>query len=433
MTMNMNSSRIFLTALVALAFMLAPSVRAQDNETILYTFDGTHGSGPSSLIEDSAGNFYGTTQAGGNPANCAPLGCGLVFKLSNSTGHWVETVLHAFNGTTDGSFPSSIVMDSVGNIFGVAQLGGPAGSGVIFKMTPYAAGWGFKILHAFPASASDGTDPDALTLDAAGNVYGSTAGDTNTTHCPASGLGCGLIVKLTPTAAGPWKENVLHRFSGAPSDGNAPDALAFDSAGNLLGLAGAGGAACPNNINIGCGIVFQLAPTSSGPWTETILHTFDGTDGSGPYSFFIDASGTIFGTAFEGGLPGCNTGTCGVVFSLSPSSAGWTETTIHRFNGARDGNFPYTVVQDASGNLYSAGAFAGPFSNGTVIELSPTSTATWSETLLFDFPSSTDGTFPDALLVDASGNLYGAAFGGGDRTDNGDGLIFQLTPTASAK
>lgn len=298
-------------------------------------------------------------------------------------------------------------------------------------MTPNAGGWGFRILHSFPASASDGTYPDALILDAAGNIYGAAAGDTNTARCPASGLGCGLIFKLSPTAAGPWKEAVLHRFSGAPSDGNGPDALAFDSAGNLLGLAGSGGDACPNNLNIGCGTFYQLAPTSSGPWTETTLHTFNGNDGSAPYSFFIDPSGNVFGTAFEGGISGCNTGRCGVVFELSPSSSAWTDTTVHKFNGTGDGNFPYTVAEDASGKLYSAGAFAGPYSAGTVIELSPASGGTWSESVLFAFPTSTDGSLPAALVVDSSGNLYGAAFGGGDRTNNGDGLIFQLTPALS--
>jgi uncharacterized repeat protein (TIGR03803 family) len=415
-------------ALVAIALALTTIAHAQDTETILYTFDGTHGSGPGSLIEDSAGNFYGTTQFGGNPANCSPVGCGVIFKISHSTGSWVETVIHAFSGGTDGYFPISIVIDAEGNIFGVAEEGGANGYGVTFKLTPNAGGWGFKVLHSFPSSATDGTYPDALILDADGNVYGAAAGDAVTTRCPASGSGCGLIYKLSPTQNGPWNETVLHRFTGAPRDGNGPAALLFDSAGNIDGVAGSGGAACPNNINIGCGVVYQLSPTSSGPWTETLLHTFNGTDGSAPHSLVIDPAGNLFGTTFEGGISGCNTGTCGLVFGLSPNSGGWTETTIHKFNGAGNGNFPYTVVLDQLGNLYSAGSFAGPFSSGTVIELSPGSGGTWSQNLLFDFPLTTDGAYPVALVVDSSGNFYGAAFGGGDSKDNGNGLIFQLTP-----
>src|SRR5258708_28966894 len=121
--MKPNLSRIIPLALVAIAFPLTATASAQDTETVLYTFDGTHGSGPGSLIEDSAGNFYGTTQSGGN-ASCAPTGCGVIFKLSNSGGHWVETIIHAFTGGTDGSFPLSIITDAQGNIFGVDEFCG---------------------------------------------------------------------------------------------------------------------------------------------------------------------------------------------------------------------------------------------------------------------------------------------------------------------
>src|SRR5258708_1307284 len=180
-------------------------------------------------------------------------------------------------------------------------------------------------------------------------------------------------------------------------------------------------------------IAFTLTATASAQDTETILHTFNGNDGSAPFSFLLDPSGNMFGIAFGGGIPGCNTGTCGVVFELaSTSSGGWTDTTIHKFNGAGDGNFPLALVRDASGNLYSATNFAGPFSTGTVIELSPNSGGTWSETVLFDFPATPDGAAPGSLLVDASGNLFGAAFAGGDKASGGDGLIFQLTPPTSA-
>jgi uncharacterized repeat protein (TIGR03803 family) len=426
--MKTNLSRITLFALVAIALTLTTIAAAQDTETVLFNFNGTDGSGPNtSLVRDSAGDFYGAAQAGGNAA-CAPTGCGVIFKLSNSTGTWVETVIHSFTGGADGSFPVALIL-SQGNLFGVAELGGTKGFGEVFKMAPNAGGWGFRILHSFPASPSDGTYPDYLAFDAVGNLYGAAGGDTNTTHCPASGLGCGLVYKLTPTQAGPWKETVLHRFQGAPSDGNGPGAFVFDSAGNLVGLAGAGGAACPNNFNIGCGTVYQLTPTSSGPWTETTLHTFNGNDGSAPYALLIDSAGNLFGTAFEGGIPGCNTGTCGVVFELSPnSSGGWSDTTIHKFNGAGDGNFPSSIAFDAAGNLYSSTEFAGPFNAGTVIELSPNSGGTWSETVLFDFPTYTDGGSPAGLFVDSSGNIFGTAFNGGDKSSGGDGLIFRLTP-----
>jgi uncharacterized repeat protein (TIGR03803 family) len=420
--MKPNLLRMLPLALLAIAFTLV--AQAQDTETVLYTFDGTHGSIPFALIQDVSGNLYGTTGYGGN-LSCS-IGCGIVFKLSNVNGRWVQTVIHSFTGGTDGSTPVAIVMDAHGNIFGSAQSGGSGGSGVVFQLTPIPiGGWGFKVLHSFPSSSSDGRFPNGLTTDGSGNVYGAT-GSGGSKGC--GGFGCGTIFKLSPTKAGPWKQTVLHRFAGPPSDGNDPYAVAFDSSGNLDGVTGAGGADCTNYLNPGCGTVFQLSPSTNG-WKEKVLHTFNGSDGFFPNNFLIDAAGNLFGVTNQGGnLSDCGGYGCGVVFRISRDSGVWTETTIHEMNSVTDGEFVPTIAIDKSGNLYATAELLGPFNNGTVFELSPQSDGTWNETVLFDFPTSTDGQGPVSILVDPSGNVFGAAFSGGDKTNGGDGLIFQLTP-----
>jgi uncharacterized repeat protein (TIGR03803 family) len=110
----------------------------QGNETVFYSFSYATGITPSGLVMDLAGNFYGTTSGGGSQA-CGS-GCGVVFKL-DPLGN--ETVLHSFTGGADGFDPlAGVIIDSSGNLYGTATYGGgtsdvcPAGCGVVFKITP---------------------------------------------------------------------------------------------------------------------------------------------------------------------------------------------------------------------------------------------------------------------------------------------------------
>jgi uncharacterized repeat protein (TIGR03803 family) len=101
----------------------------------------------------------------------------------------------------------------------------------------------------------------------------------------------------------------LHYFTGF-SDGSQPEAgLIFDSAGNLYSTtAGGGGGGAYGN-----GTVFELTPSESG-WTETVLHSFTGSDGSLPTAGLVfDRVGNLYGTTVDGGANGD-----GVVFELKP-------------------------------------------------------------------------------------------------------------------
>jgi hypothetical protein len=93
-------------------------------ENTIFTFNGTNGANPNgTMVIDAAGNLYGVTTTGGL-ANCFGNTCGVVFKLApNSSGHWTETVLHKFTGGSDGYFPNFLTMDSAGNLYGTTPLG----------------------------------------------------------------------------------------------------------------------------------------------------------------------------------------------------------------------------------------------------------------------------------------------------------------------
>lgn len=132
---------------------------------------GIDGTGPGSLLLDSLGNLYGTAEDGGNASKC-PGGCGLVFRLEpNLNGPWKEMVLHTFNGA-NGYNPDSILFGNSGSIYG-ATLSGGIGEGLIFKLEN-SADWPETVLYEF-TGGSDGGEPIApLAVDSSGNIFGTT-------------------------------------------------------------------------------------------------------------------------------------------------------------------------------------------------------------------------------------------------------------------
>jgi uncharacterized repeat protein (TIGR03803 family) len=184
-----------------------------------------------------------------------------------------------------------------------------------------------------------------------------------------------VVFKLSPMSGGGWQETVLHTFSGG-SDGAASVAnLIMDASGNLYGTTSAGGDLSTTCFQTGCGVVFELSPDSGGGWTETVLHTFGGADGSFPMAgLAMDSAGNLYGTTLRGGnLSVCGGSGCGGVFELSPKvGGGWTETVLHKFGaGGRDGINPQGgVILDAAGNLYGTTRGGGDNTQGTVFKIS---------------------------------------------------------------
>lgn len=223
-------------------------------EKVLYTFgsnggdDGQNPFGP--LVEDAAGNLYGTTSNGGGATACGQ-GCGTVFMLDTKN-H--ETVLHAFTGVNgDGETPfAALVLDKKGNLYGTTEYGGNnSNSGIVFKLTKTSKTWQESILHTF--SGPDGAEPDgAVVFDTAGNLYGTAAA--------AGSFGYGTVYKLIPKG-NKWAVTVLHNFKDG-TDGAAPytGGLRIDSTGSLYGAAAFGGdLKCQiSGQTPGCGVVFKI-------------------------------------------------------------------------------------------------------------------------------------------------------------------------------
>lgn len=291
-------------------------------ETVLYSFKNRGGDGYypyTGLVLDGSGNLYGTTSDGG-----AYGYYGTVFQLTpKADGSWAETVLHSFGANgSDGTLPyGGMVLDADGNLYGTTFYGGVYGRGTVFELAPIVGGgWTEKVLHAFNSNGTDGSGPEGgLILDASGNLYGTTF--------DGGAHDYGTVFELTPAAGGGWTEKVLHSFT-TGAGGNYPQTgLTLDAAGNLYGTTNSGGAgACI--AGTGCGTVFELRPGADGRWVEKVLYSFrdNGKDGNFPKAGVIfDTAGNLYGTTYlGGGSRACDTlglVGCGTVFEITPASA----------------------------------------------------------------------------------------------------------------
>ena len=380
-------------------FQLAPPVKSGDpwTETVLYIFKGkkfNDGEYPEGgLVSDAAGNLYGTTGYGG-AGDCVLLGilggCGTVFELSppqQKGGAWKETILYSFPTAKQGYVPAGdLVFDGAGNLYGATLFGGGQG-----------------------------------------------------TTCDPFYQYCGEVFKLSPPTkkGGKWPEKVLHRFSGGTDGANPNGGLIIDSKGVIYGTTATGGnQGCKTSASLGCGTAFLLKPPGNQglPWTERMLHIFtDGNDGAGPNGGLIfSTKGSLYGT---GGGGGSGNG-FGVVFQLTQAKSGrWGETVLHSFQGS-DGRDPVApVTLDSSGNLYGTANAEGTHFGGTFFRLKQPigSTRKWVFAVLYDFAGPPDAEFPASRLIFGKG---GALFsttqsgGSGQACQGGCGTVFRVQPDA---
>jgi uncharacterized repeat protein (TIGR03803 family) len=331
-------------------------------ETLLYSFAGdAKGDGEypqySPLVFDKAGNLYGTTAYGGSTS----CNCGTVFELAKSGSTWKETVLHSFLGSTqkDGYLPQAgLSFDTAGNLYGTTYQGGEFNVGSVFQLKPSKTSWKYSVIHSFDnqnagayyplggitqgadgyyygttyyggnaynagtiyrlfqarnswvaqtvfyfLEGGDGTYPDSsLTMDAKGNMYGTTYYGGSGEAC---GGGCGTVYKMTLGKKNKYTQSVIYSFQGADKDGQTPyygAGVTLDSKGNLYGTTYQGGS------SENAGTVYELA-VSGKSYKESVLWSFDTVSGDGyyPRGGVILVNGNIFGTTYSGGSHGAGT------------------------------------------------------------------------------------------------------------------------------
>jgi hypothetical protein len=347
-------------------------------------------------------------------------------------------VLYRFRGPSDGYNPyGNVIFDQAGNLYGTVEYGGVSFYGAVFLLAPPAIPgelWKKTTLYTFH-NIGDGARPtDGLIFDHKGSLYGTTS--------DSDAGGYGEIFQLSPPAqeGGAWTESVLYHFQGKKDGAYPVGGLVWDQEGNLYG-------ASDNTV-------FELSPPTQegGAWTFTVLHRFTGgkTDGNSVHSALLrDKSGNLYGTTLWGGYqgnPDCGEIGCGTAFEVSPPAApggAWSEQLIHIFGMKGDGFNPEGgLALDASGNLYGTTYSGGNRGGGgTAFQLTPPSQpgGSWTESIIHSFSySQDDGAAPVASMIfDKAGNLYGTTLFGGnqclfDSQDYGCGVVFELSPVSGS-
>lgn len=416
----MNWNHIARSNFLVLIFLTSAVATAQTVTTLHDFGPRLDGENPQAgVVFDQAGNLYGAAALGALDGN------GIVYSLTppdDGSVPWTESVLHKFTGPPDGETPaSSLVMLSSGMLFGTTLEGGANNVGSVFEMAPPnnpGGPWKERVLYSFGSVAGDGTFPNAGLLPAHPGFYGVT---------PSGGAhGRGIVFLVTPPGGGGggWSETILYSFAAGGDAAFPSGQLVADAAGNLYGPALQGGT---NDL----GAIYQLSPPANegDPWTETVIFSFNGSDGTLPFGpLQFDQNGKLHGTTTSGGsLAG------GTVFQLTPPAQGgaaWSESVLYNFSGGIDGGSPFAgVIIDNKGRLWGTASTGGngrPLPGGVIFRLDPPANDgdPWTETILHAF-GGPDGFRSLSRLVHRGHAFYGTTSAGGL---NGVGTVFVLTP-----
>jgi uncharacterized repeat protein (TIGR03803 family) len=391
-------------AVLMLCAMRAGTLTAQ---TFTILFSSTAGHPYAGLIQATDGNFYGTSQDGGQH------GDGSVFKI---TPNGVVTVLHSFcaqTGCPDGAAPKAGLLQAAdGNFYGTTLYGGPSNAGTIFKITPRGTLTTLYNFNCAKAPCVGGTYPTG------GLIQGDSGDFFGTTSSGGGPHNSGTIFKITPGGA----LTTLHSFGADLTEGGGPFLLVQATDGDFYGIT----AASPYYES--AGTVFKITPAG----VLTTLYNFcfqsECADGKSPVGLVQAADGDFYGTTEDGGAH--NRGT---VFKITPSG---TLTTLYSFcalSGCADGEYPIAgLIQATDGDFYGTTSSGGPYVSvahtaGTVFRI----TSGGALTTLYSFclqSGCADGEYPTAALVQATnGNFYGTTFDGGTVSDGSGGTVFSLS------
>lgn len=327
------------------------------NFQVLHDFEGLALSSPTSLVQASDGSFYGTASGG----SYSSYGYGAVFKMDTSGN---LSVLHSFNGSSDGAFPVGLLVDDDGSLYGATSggmldfIGGYAPS-TIYKIDPDG---NFSVLYTYDTSGGQYGIYSDIIEATDGFFYGTFAGGGSN--------GDGSVFKLDPASG---SLSVLHDFDG--TGGAGPwGGVSQGVDGSFYGTTGSGG-------SYGVGVVYRLDQSGN----FSVLHEFDGIGGGAvpEHGVLQGSDGNFYGSVYSD-----NNRDAGIIYKLD--SLG-NFSILQEF----ENDVGYLQFQDADGSFWGT-------SGSAVFKLDPAGTLTNIHS--FD---GTDGSNPVKLIKAKDGSLYG--------------------------
>jgi len=328
------------------------------------------------------------------------MGGDVSFLTPGARTNVIVTPVVSFDGTNASSPQAGLWQGPGGVLYGTTHDGGDYDLGTVFKLTTNGL---LTVLYSF--DGTNGSHPAAALAPATnGLLYGTTYdGGTN----DVDNGGDGTVFTITTNGV----FTSLLSFN-ATNGANPTAGLVLGRDGSFYGTTQDGGA---NDLDAGGdGTVFRIQTSPNGAFTS--LLSFGVTNGAYPTgALMLGTNGLLYGTTSQGGDYGS-----GTVFSLTTNG---TVTVIYSFTGYEDGDDPEAgLVQAADGDFYGTTYDGGDYGAGTVFKI----TADGELTTLYSFTGDTDGSSPDAALVQgADGNLYGTTSDGGV---DGNGTVFLITP-----
>ena len=392
------------TALLCASGTTAAFAGKTVTETAAYSFQGGNDGGfpQGGLVANAKGKMFGVTTSDGADHN------GVIFEVHKKNGAWIEAPIYTFTGGADGAIPQAgLMVDSAGNLYGTTYEGG-SGYGVVFELSHgKKKAWDYNVLWTFSGGNDGGAPSGRLTMDANGNVYGTTT---------QGGTGVvGTVFELSP-ANGSWSEKVLYNFTGNNDGGEPMGNVLLGSDGNIYGTTAGYG-------QYNYGVVYKLT-ASNGGWTQSVLHAFKGsTDGEVPRDGLIqDGSGTLYGTTagFDDSY--------GNVFSLSTDGSNYNVLyNIPSCQSCYTGNGPWqTVSMDSAGALYGTTYADGENNNGEVFKLTPGQNNQWTATVLYAFQGGSQSNYPYSTVLIKKGKLFGTSYGNAGQAGFYPGNVWEI-------
>jgi uncharacterized repeat protein (TIGR03803 family) len=371
---------------------------------VLHSFAGgtNDGSFPEAeLLQAADGLLYGTTYGGGTN------NAGTVFKMNtDGTGY---SVLHAFSGYDDGESPQAGLLQcrEDGLLYGTTVSGGKNYSGTIYKVA--TDGTGFSVVLQL--------SPETGESSYAGMVEGVDGYFYGTTYAQGDYSGSGYNGDVFKMSRDGSYFYAMHYFTYEPYDGDVADGrLVQGSDGYLYGTCEQGGNPSSGYYSyIGNGTIYKISTNAD----YELLYEFptSATNGAAPYGgLHFGSDGYLYGAASAGG-----SGKAGTLFKIS--TAGGTPTVIHTFDGS-DGSEPYAaIIPSADGTAFYGLAYTGGSEGyGTAFEVTNDGS---SFSVLHNFvsPAGGDGVSPNAPVSIYGNSLYGTTSSG---AANGNGAAFSM-------